>query len=140
MHYRKIIFFVFFFALTSCGKQNDFLPDIPVTFQMSLGNPTLNRLSVIGGAVTIDGYGISGLIICRFSNDGYVAFDRCSTVNPEKRCAVTLDSPPFTATDPCSGAKFNLFDGSGSPAKAPATISLKKYRVSISQNTIFVTN
>jgi nitrite reductase/ring-hydroxylating ferredoxin subunit len=77
-------------------------------------------------------------VLYRTILNGYVAYDRCSTVNPEKRCAVVLDEGAFTVSDPCSGAKFLLEDGS--PAKAPATLTLKEYRVRVAGNTIQVTN
>ena len=132
------ILFILLVGLSSCGKENDILPDIPVRFSAPLTDPRLSRLSTVGGAVTISGYGIAGLIIYRLPNGGYVAYDRCSTVNPEKKCAVTLDDPTITVTDPCSGAKFSLLDGG--PVKAPAKVSLKQYMVSIAGNTLQVAN
>jgi nitrite reductase/ring-hydroxylating ferredoxin subunit len=67
-----------------------------------------------------------------------VAYDRCSSVNPQNKCAVTLDNPSLTVTDPCSGAKFSLFDGT--PVKAPATKSLKSYQVTANSLYLMVTN
>ncbi|MNL03702.1 hypothetical protein D3C87_1242470 [compost metagenome] len=77
-------------------------------------------------------------MIYRTTSGAYVAYDRCSTVNPEKKCAVELDDPSFTVTDKCSGAKYLLEDGS--PAKAPAKLSLKKYDALLAGNTLHVTN
>lgn len=123
----------------SCGKTNqDPIPYVQVNFSAPLSDPRLSRLSAIGGAVTIDGYGVSGLIIYHSPNNGYVAYDRCSSYLPENRCAITLDSPTLTATDPCSGSKFSLDDGS--PVKAPATRYLRSYSVNVSLNQIFVSN
>ncbi|WP_443946176.1 hypothetical protein ACJVDH_03435 [Pedobacter sp. AW1-32] len=123
---------------SGCGKGDNFVPDIAVNFTMPLTDPRLSRLSSAGGAVTIDGYGIAGLVLYRRTDNSYVAFDRCSTVNPDQRCAVTLDNPTITATDPCSGAKFLLEDGS--PVKAPATRSLRQYTVTIAGNNLRVIN
>jgi len=83
-------------------------------------------------------HGVAGIIIYRTLSGAYVAYDRCSTVNPEKQCAVELDDPTITVTDKCSGAKYLLEDGT--PAKAPAVLSLKKYNVVVTTNTIHVTN
>jgi len=124
--------------LGGCGKEVSRVPDIAVNYTTLLTDPALINLSSSGRAVIINGYGVAGLILYRSIQRGYVAYDRCSTVNPEGRCAVTWDEGAFTATDPCSGAKFLLEDGS--PAKAPATISLRQYNVTISGNTIRVTN
>jgi nitrite reductase/ring-hydroxylating ferredoxin subunit len=127
---------LFFF---SCGKtDNSYVPDVAVNFQSPLTDPRLSNLTVAGGAVLISGYGVCGLIIYRQPGGGYSAYDRCSSYMPQNRCAVTLDNPAFTVTDPCSGSKFSLTDGS--PVKAPATKSLKMYAVSVNFNEIFVSN
>ena len=124
--------------IMGCGKAVNNVPDVPVNLTLPLTDPRLLALSSPGGAVVINGYGVSGLIIYRGLSNNYVAYDRCSTVNPENKCAIALDDPTFTATDPCSGAKFLLEDGS--PAKAPATIALKQYSVYISGNNLRITN
>ncbi len=132
---RLLIGFMVVFA--GCAKTENYIPNIAVNFSAPLTDPRLNRLSSVGGAVTIDGHGVAGLVIYRSAN-GYVAFDRCSTVDPLRRCAVELDAPSITVTDPCSGAKYLLTDGS--PVKAPAVIGLKQYRVSIAGNNLIITN
>jgi nitrite reductase/ring-hydroxylating ferredoxin subunit len=125
-------------VLGGCGKASNMVPNVAVNFNRPLTDPSLTSLSNSGRAVLINGYGVSGLVLYRTILNGYVAYDRCSTVNPENRCAVVLDEGAFTVSDPCSGAKFLLEDGS--PAKAPATLSLKQYSVRVSGNTLQVTN
>ncbi len=124
--------------LMGCGKEENFVPNVPVNFSAPLTDPRLIKLSSPGGAVTLSGYGVSGIIIYKTNGGVYVAYDRCSTVNPDKGCAVELDDPSFTVTDKCTGAKYLLEDGS--PAKAPAKTSLKKYNTYVSGNSIQVTN
>ena len=119
---------------TSCGKEENLVPDYPVNYNVTLvefGITAKNNILLVPNT------GVAGLMIIRTPN-GYVAFDRCSTVNPEKACAVTPDENGYTATDPCSGAKFSILDGS--PQKAPAKISLKRYNVFITGNTLSVSN
>lgn len=123
---------------TSCGKEDSLVPDYPVNFSAPLTDPRLSRLSTAGGAVSFNGYGVAGIIIYRRADNAYVAYDKCSTVNPEQKNQITIDDPNLTATDPVSGAKYSLYDGS--PVKAPAKTSLKKYSVIISGNTLQVTN
>ncbi|MBE9602814.1 hypothetical protein [Pedobacter sp. MC2016-24] len=130
--------FLLMLALAGCGKERMVIPNVPVNFSALLTDPRLLKLSSPGGGVVLTGYGVAGLVIYRTTNGNYVAYDRCSTVNPEKQCAVVLDDPTFTVTDPCSGAKFLLEDGT--PVKAPAELSLKKYDVFISGNTLQVRN
>lgn len=124
--------------LFSCGKTVNRIPDVPVNISLPLTDPRLLNLSSPGGSVTLSGYGVCGIILYRSLLNGYVAYDRCSTVNPEAKCAVVVDTGAFSATDPCSGAKFSLEDGS--PAKAPATVALKSYDVRVSGNTLQVSN
>lgn len=135
---KRLSGFICVLILAGCGKVANQVPNVPVSLALPLTDPRLLALSSTGGAVIINGYGVSGLILYRTISGNYVAYDRCSTVNPENKCAVVLDNPTFTATDECSGAKFLLEDGS--PAKAPATVSLRQYNVYISGNNLQVTN
>ena len=121
----------------SCAKEENYVPDVPVNFSAPITDPRLNRLSAAGGAVTLSG-GVAGIVVYRRADNAYVAFDRCSTVNPEQKNAIVLDDPTLTATDLVSGAKYLLHDGS--PAKAPAKTALKRYTVTITSSTLQVTN
>jgi nitrite reductase/ring-hydroxylating ferredoxin subunit len=121
----------------ACGKSGDYVPNISVNFQMALTDPRLSALRNPGGAVIVNGYGVAGLILYR-TTSGYAAYDRCSAYLPQNKCALTLDNPTLTVTDPCSGAKWLLQDGT--PVKAPAIKSLKAYTVNVSYFEIFVTN
>ena len=122
----------------SCGKAADPIPNVGVDFEDALTDPRLAALNISGGAVIINGYGVAGLIIYHEIDGSYAAYDRCSSYEPQNRCAVTLDSDGFTATDPCSGSKFSLIDGT--PVKGPATAALKAYSVSVINYEIFVSN
>ncbi|MEO6150223.1 MAG: hypothetical protein ABIP28_08680 [Mucilaginibacter sp.] len=91
--------------------------------QINDPNYTLNG---IGGHALIDG-GVKGIVVYHRSDGNYVAYDRCSSYEPEKRCAVNIDEVAFQVVDPCSGSKFLLDDGT--PVKAPASRSLRSYTV-----------
>ncbi|MFD0939327.1 Rieske (2Fe-2S) protein [Pedobacter boryungensis] len=135
---RLIGLFLIILLGTSCAKEENLIPDLPVNFSAPLTDPRLSRLSTAGGAISLTGYGVAGIIIYRRADNAYVAYDRCSTVNPEKKTAVVLDDPTLTATDPVSGAKYLLYDGS--PVKAPAKTSLKQYNVIVTSSTLQVIN
>jgi nitrite reductase/ring-hydroxylating ferredoxin subunit len=122
----------------SCVKSGGDIPNVPVSFEAATTDPRLAALNVAGGVVLISGYGVAGLILYREADGTYAAYDRCSTYLPQNRCAVNVDQGGFTVTDPCSGAKWSLIDGS--PVKAPATISLKSYNIDVSNFEIFVSN
>ena len=130
------ILFFLSLLLVSCGKDNTGVPDVYVNYHVTVQEFNIKNQS---GVLLVDGHGVAGLIIYKRADNSYVAFDRCSTVNPEKRCAVVPDDPNSTATDPCSDAKFSLYDGN--PVKAPAKKALRQYYVSISNNSLIsVTN
>ena len=126
------------FSFFSCTKSGNVIPNVSVNFQDAITDPRLSPLNVPGGAVLINGYGVAGLILYREADDSYACYDRCSTVNPQNACAVTLDAGGFTVTDPCSGSKFSLIDGT--PVKGPATKALKAYDIEVSNSEIYVSN
>jgi nitrite reductase/ring-hydroxylating ferredoxin subunit len=135
---QLLLFITATFCLLSCGKSGDVIPYVAVNFQATLTDPRYSALNVPGGAVLVNGYGVAGLILYREADGTYAAYDRCSSYMPQNHCAVTLDAGNFTCTDPCSGAKFSLIDGT--PVKAPATRSLKSYSINVSNFEIFVSN
>ncbi|WP_231427085.1 hypothetical protein [Pedobacter sp. Leaf250] len=115
---------------TSCGKEENFIPDVPVNYNVTLVE---FGIKAVNNVLLVPNNGIAGLIIVRTPLGGFVAFDRCSAVNPDSKCKIVPDDNGLTATDPCSGAKFSLLDGT--PQKAPAERSLKTYTVSLQGNT-----
>lgn len=131
------ILLVFFITLLSCGKDNGSrIPEVFVDYKTTVLEFDLN--SDQNDVLLVQGHGVAGLIICKLAPGSYKAYDRCSSVNPEKKCAVVPDNG-FTATDGCSGAMFSLQDGS--PVKAPAVRGLKEYRVQVINNfNILVSN
>lgn len=135
---KSFFLIVIAIALFSCGKDPSGIPDVPVNFHRTLMDPSMQPLNTPNGYVEIAGHGVAGLIIYKSAFNGYVAYDRCSSVNPEKKCAVKVDSGGFTATDPCSQGVFSLEDGN--PQKPPAEMPLKRYSVSVSNNAIYVVN
>jgi nitrite reductase/ring-hydroxylating ferredoxin subunit len=135
---KFLLFAVVTLCFAGCGTGGDVVPDVAVNFQAAITDPRLSALNVPGGSVLINGYGVAGLILHREADGTYAAYDRCSSYQPQNHCAVTLDAGGFTVTDPCSGAKFSLIDGT--PVKAPATKSLKSYDISVSNFEIYVSN
>jgi len=130
MKYLYSILFVLV-LITCCGKEDGYIPDVPVNYNVTI---TEFSLKAVNNVLVVPNIGVGGLLIVKTPLGTYVAFDRCSTVNPEKICKVAPDDSGVTATDPCSGAKFSLLDGS--PQKAPAERSLKAYNISLQGNTL----
>jgi nitrite reductase/ring-hydroxylating ferredoxin subunit len=113
-----------FFTLSGCGKESDSIPNVFVQYSVTVQE---FNIKAVNRVLLVPNHGIKGLMIVA-SGSGYVAFDRCSSVNPQNGCAVEPDDNGITATDPCTGAKYLLTDGT--PQKAPAVRSLKIYTTS----------
>jgi len=135
---KWILFSAIAMSCFSCVKSGSVIPNVAVAFQDVTTDPALRALNTPGGAVLINGYGVAGLILYREPDGSYAAYDRCSTVDPSKLCAVTLNAGNFTVTDPCSGGEWAL--SNGEPVKAPAVTSLKSYSIDVSNFEIFVSN
>jgi len=115
---------------TSCGKEDNYIPDVPVNFNVTVVE---FGIKAVNNVLLVPNVGVAGVIIVKTPLGGYVAFDRCSTVNPQNLCKIVPDDNGVTATDPCTGAKFSLLDGT--PQKAPAEKTLRVYSISLQGNT-----
>ncbi|WP_017257067.1 Rieske (2Fe-2S) protein [Pedobacter arcticus] len=137
---KKLTLYLSLFTILliqSCGKEKDYIADVPVDIRISVNDPNFSQLTAVGGYVLIRG-GVSGIILYKKTNGQVVAYDRCSTFNPESKCAVNVNDPSITATDPCSGSIFTLEDGYS--IKAPATRPLKQYYVTVTSSQITIFN
>jgi len=121
--------------LLGCQKDYYGIPEVVVNQVFSVNE--YHQLEVSGGYAVSAVGGIAGIIVYN-TGSGYVAYDRCSTVNPEKRCAVNVDDTGIILADPCSEAKFDIRNGM--PSKAPAKRPLKPYQVRREGNIIRVIN
>ena len=132
---RLIGFCVLMIMLSGCGKGDAYIPEVPVNYTVTIQEFNIKAKN---GVLLVPDQGVAGLLIVNTAA-GYKAYDRCSSVNPQALCKITADDGGITATDPCTGAKFLLLDGS--PQKAPAVRSLKTYRINLQgQQLLQVTN
>ncbi|RZM17604.1 MAG: hypothetical protein EOO88_42920 [Pedobacter sp.] len=117
--------FLITIVILGCGKEGEMIPNIFVEYNVTVQE---FNIKAVNRVLLVPNHGVKGLMIVN-TGSGYVAFDRCSSVNPKEGCAVSPDDTGITATDPCTGAKYLLTDGS--PQKAPAVRSLKSYTTSL---------
>jgi hypothetical protein len=118
----------------SCAKEGTFIPDVPVNYNITIQE---FKIKAVNNVLLVPDQGVAGLLIVSTAL-GYKAYDRCSSVNPEAVCKITPDEGSITATDPCTGAKFLLTDGS--PAKSPAVRNLKAYNITQGYQELHITN
>lgn len=110
---------IFFLSLVlvsaSCKKnKNHPIPSIPFDITIDLSLPSYTDLNGPGGWAYVNG-GIKGIIVYRRSYDMFVAFERQSPEDPGNTCSSGLVTNPdnfLQLDDPCSDARFSLYDGS----------------------------
>ena len=110
------IFFVLLFLVSASCKKNKNHPiaSIPIDITIDMTLPSYVDLSGPGGWAYVNG-GIKGIIVYRQSYDVFVAFERQSPEDPNNTCGTGLvpNADNFLQLDdPCSDAKFSLYDGS----------------------------
>ena len=126
--------FVFILLTTfGCVKDTTGIPNVYIDIPpISLHNPDYSKLLAPNNFVFLEG-GVAGIVVYNTGRGGYVAYDRCSTVNPDERNALVIDDDTgFNLVDPVSGAKFDL--ATGFPTKKPAEKALLTYSVIITGN------
>ena len=110
MRYSLPIIFLIFFI--SCGERNNYIPE---------------------------NHGYNGLIIYRFSNYEYHAYDKSCTYEPLTSCAEIDSINSSLAICSCCNSVF-LLDQDGSVANGPAILPLKKYSTFLEGNMLFISN
>lgn len=124
---KTLVLFLVCGLFIRCGKESNYIANVAVNYNVTIQE---FKIKAVNNVMTVQGAGVAGLLIVYNPfNSSYLAYDRCSSVNPEAMCKITPDEGGLSATDPCTGAKFSLLDGS--PAKAPAVRNLKSYNVSL---------
>lgn len=116
MNTRIFIAFISFILLTSCTRNNRHpVPYYQFDVNINLNLPSYQHLQGVGGWAYIDGAGSRGVIVYRRSMGEFVAFDRHSPTDLDASCSsglVTDEENFLILNDPCSNARFSLFDGS----------------------------
>lgn len=143
------------FAFLSCKKSsnnqqtqnNAVLNQAAIThFTVQVYITSHPNLNTVGGIDTISNVGIKGLIIYRASTTSdpeFYVYERACTYDGTTNANAKVFASPgsFVCKDNVCGSMFNIADGSGSPAHAPATYALKQYHFTYDgSNVLTVTN
>lgn len=134
-------FFLCLFLLAdSCSKENHTsqVPYVPVDITIHTTDPEFFDLNTIGGWTYITG-GSRGIIVYRYSQDQFKAYDRHCPYDATSTCAlVSVDANNIEASDPCCGSRFLL--SSGQPLAGPSGYPLKEYQTSFDGNILRIYN
>ncbi|MBN2610623.1 MAG: hypothetical protein JXB00_03625 [Bacteroidales bacterium] len=136
-------FFIFLAAILpqSCAKElEEAVPETYVNINLNLSHYSIgiNQSLVLTNTmvnVSSLGYNNNGIILFRYSQDEFYAYDRTCPYHVEESVAVELDGNQMFAICPECGSKYQLWYY-GTPTDAGPSINpLKQYRVFYNPNT-----
>ena len=122
----------------SCKTQDPTgVPLVQVDIYLYANNPIMIDVSVPGGWTYVTG-GSRGILLYRYTQDQFLAFDRHSPYLPENGCTVAVDSTFIQVADPCSESLWLIVDGN--VLNGPATFPLKQYQTTFDGNQLHIFN
>ena len=157
--FSKISFFSIGLALvitlSSCNKdKNDVIPDVQVSFSISLNDPQFADLNFFGNSALINrttnnlgrlaaGFDENGIIIFSGVDYEFFAYDRtCPHDYEANGLSIPVNIDPnnsMNAICPKCGTNYSLSVG-GTPSKGIGRYPLKNYRTSFDGLRIYVSN
>ena len=149
------IIFSFILAVSSCNNdKNDVIPDVTVSFSISINDPQFVTLNTFGNAALVNkytnnlglraaGFDENGIIIFSWVDYEYYAYDRtCPHDYAENNLSIPVNIDPensMNAICPECGTNYSLSAG-GTPASGIGRYPLKNYKTAFDGVNIFVSN
>ncbi len=131
---------LFAFISNSCDKQTD--DGFPKTRFTGFFNISLPPWSGDSFSATRDmdyrPVGLAGIIVYRASANEYYAFERMCPHEKKFSCTVNFEKDHSIVKCECCGSRFLILGGYGDKLEGPAEWPLKRYRTSVSGNTLMV--
>lgn len=148
----KILLIALFLLIfvTCTKKKEEIIPNTYVNFTIRLDDPKFTDLHAIGNSIIVTseyagrssaGYDYNGIIVYRFSEDEFYAFDLTCPFNIDKSISVTTEnaSDPIAKCPECS-SEYVLPSLAFPTEKGPSGIPLKQYNTNFDGVTISVYN
>lgn len=149
------IIFSFIVLVSSCkNDKNDVIPDVTVSFSISINDPQFVTLNTFGNAALVNkytnnlglraaGFDENGIIIFSWVDYEYYAYDRtCPHDYAESNLSIPVNIDPensMNAICPECGTNYSLSAG-GTPASGIGRYPLKNYKTAFDGVNIFVSN
>ncbi len=112
---------------SKCNERDQFIPYVPVDFEINVNLPAYLDLSVPTGHIEVSG-GSQGIVLYRYTLDQFVALDRHATADISAACQVQLEADGLILSDPCSDSQWLIIDGS--VVEGDASFPLHQYATS----------
>lgn len=119
-----------------CNRDQQ-IPFVQVNFAIDLNLPAYLDLTAVSGWIYVSG-GSRGIIIYRYSQDEFLAYDRHAPYNVPDGCQVSVDEDNILISDPCSESQWNIVDGT--VIAGPAVQPLQQYNTIWNPPTLRVIN
>ncbi|GIV41934.1 MAG: hypothetical protein KatS3mg034_1244 [Vicingaceae bacterium] len=133
-----LLIFMILFGLHCSKEYQGQVPYVPVNITITTSDPEFFDLNAVGGWTYITG-GSRGIIVYRYSQDEFRAYDRHCPYDPASSCAlVSVDANNIEASDPCCQSAFIL--STGQPVRGPSSFPLKSYQTSFDGTVLRITN
>ena len=128
----NILFFLLIFISFGCDDKNESISDVPVNFTIDINDPLYREIRTIGNSITVVG-GHAGIVIYRFTQDQFIAFDRLCPVEKKTTCRIQETGDDLFYTCECCDTPYLMIDGTGQ-SRNDSTFAgtgefLKEYRV-----------
>lgn len=136
---KNIFLAILFVILCSCNNNDDgntILPNIPVNVSLNLDLPSYQSLLFNSGNAYVPNQGIKGIIVFRFSNTDFRAWDAaCPHISPNDCSTMTIKGVKMVCS--CDNTEFSILDGS---PLSGTKYSARQYKVVKNGNTLTITN
>lgn len=134
----SVIALLFLSVVISCKKNSSPIPYVPVSIQINLSNPDYFTLKSPGGWLYVTG-GSKGLIIYRYDQNTFRAYDRHCPYHPDDACSkLSVENSGLTVKDTCCSSVFSILDGS--ILGGPADRNMVEYKSSFDGNILSINN
>jgi len=153
--YPKIIIFVLFYItylfVSSCKTENNQrIPHVYVDFTININDPMFNDLTVAGNSVVVDasyagsasaGYDDHGIIVYRYSETEFFAFDRtCPFEEALDQAVILQNTGDITPACPKCHSKYILPSYGYPTDDSPSRYPLRRYRTAFDGQIVHVYN
>jgi len=131
-----VLCFLLFFA---CQKEEDYIQNVMVDYNLNLTLPEFSDLQTVGNYVFIENEGVKGIIVYRQDFNTYKTYDRNCSYQPSLACAKIDSVNASIAICSCCDSKF-LLGQNGQTIDGPALLALKQYQNSFSGDLLYIYN